>query len=80
MKVELIELAKARVPSVPQLVNMVSRRVRQRNAGMRPYLKPEKGDERVDIALREIAEGKLTAEIGFFKAADDGSAAPSETP
>ena len=53
--------------SVPLLVNMVSRRVRQLNAGMRPYLKPNSpNEEKVDIALREIIEGKLTAEIGFF--------------
>jgi DNA-directed RNA polymerase subunit K/omega len=41
--------------------------VRQLNAGMRPYLKPNSPHEdKVDIALREIVEGKLTAEIGFF--------------
>ena len=80
MRIELIELAKARVPNVPLLINMVSRRVRQLNAGMRPYLKPDKGDERVDIALREIAEGKLTAEIGFFKAVDGGAEEAAVTP
>jgi DNA-directed RNA polymerase subunit omega len=65
---ELLEKAKQKVASVPLLVNMISRRVRQLNAGMRPYLKPETpNEERVDIALREIIEGKLTAEIGFFE-------------
>jgi DNA-directed RNA polymerase subunit omega len=64
---ELIEKAKQKVPSVPLLVNMVSRRVRQLIAGMRPYVKPlSPNEEKVDIALREIVEGKLTAEIGFF--------------
>ena len=68
MNAELIERAKQKVVSVPLLVNMVSRRVRQLNAGMRPYLKPESpNEEKVDIALREIVEGKLTAEIGFFE-------------
>ncbi len=67
MNAELIEKAKLKVASVPLLVNMVSRRVRQLNAGMRPYLKPlSQSEEKVDIALREIVEGKLTAELGCF--------------
>lgn len=66
MNEELIEAAKKRVPSVPVLINMVSKRVRQLNAGFRPYVKPEgPNEEKVDIALREIAEGKLIAEIDF---------------
>lgn len=66
MNIELLESAKARVPSVPVLINMVSKRVRQLNAGFRPYVKPESPDEeKLDLALREIAEGKLIAEIDF---------------
>ena len=66
MKTELLEQAKSRITSLPVLVNMVSKRVRQLNAGFRPYVKPESPDEeRVDIALREIAEGKLIAEMDF---------------
>lgn len=66
MNAELIDKAKQKVASLPLLINMVSRRVRQLNAGMRPYLKPlTPNEEKVDIALREIAEGKLTSEIGF---------------
>jgi len=45
---------------------MVSKRVRQLNAGFRPYVRPASPDEeRLDIALREIAEGKLIAEMEF---------------
>jgi len=67
MKTELLENAKAKIPMVPMLINAVSRRVRQLNAGMRPYVKPLDANEPpVDIALREIAEGKLTVEVGFF--------------
>ena len=63
---QLLEEAKARVPSLPVLINMVSKRVRQLNAGFRPYVKPASPDEdKMDIALREIAEGKLIAEIDF---------------
>lgn len=66
MNIELIEKAKARVPSVPVLVNLVSKRVKQLNRGDRPYVKPLSVDEdRADIALREIAEGLLISEIDF---------------
>lgn len=76
MNPELLLLAKQRMPCVPLLVNVVSRRVRQLNAGMRPYVKPKDATEaNVDIALREIAEGKLTAEIGFFEAPPEPAAA-----
>jgi DNA-directed RNA polymerase subunit omega len=65
---ELLQKARQKVPSVPLLINVISRRVRQLNAGMRPYLKPETpNEERVDIALREVAADKLTVEIGFFE-------------
>ena len=66
MKLELLEKAKTRIPCVPVLVNLVSKRVRQLNAGMRPYIKPESTDEdKLDVALREIAEGKIIAEVDF---------------
>ena len=66
MNLELLEQAKSRVPSIPVLINMVSKRVRQLNAGFRPYVKPESsGEDKIDVALREIAEGKLIAEIDF---------------
>lgn len=66
MNVELIEKARVRIPSVPVLVNLVSRRVRQLNRGERPYVKPLSLDEdKGNIALREIAEGLLVAEVDF---------------
>ena len=71
MNLELLEQAKKRVPCIPVLVNMVSKRVRQLIAGFRPYVKPASpNEEKVDIALREIAEGKLTAEIDFSALAE----------
>ncbi len=72
MNLELLEDARVRIPSVPVLVNMVSKRVKQLNAGMRPYVKPLTLDEdKLDIALREIAEGKLIAEVDFDAVAQD---------
>ena len=63
MNLELLESAKARIPNVPILSNIASKRVKQLNAGMRPYVKPRSQEEdKLDIALRESAEGKLIAE------------------
>jgi DNA-directed RNA polymerase subunit K/omega len=46
------------------LINVVSRRVRQLNHGQRPLVKvDEVGMSKLDLALKEIAEGKLAAEI-----------------
>ena len=66
MNQELVEKARARIASVPILVNMVSKRVKQLNMGMRPYVKPlSPNEDKLDIALREIGEGKLIAEVDF---------------
>lgn len=75
MNLELLEATRNRVPSIPVLINMVSLRVRQLNAGARPYVKRlSKDEEKVDIALREIMEGKLTAEIELKAPPEDSSA------
>ncbi len=72
---ELIDLDIHRVPSIPILVNMVSKRVKQLNTGMRPYVMPlSPEEEKVDIALREIAEGKIIAENDFDAVAKDEEA------
>lgn len=66
LNTELLKLAKARINSVPILVNIVSKRVRQLNSGFRPYVKPlSQDEEKIDIVLREINEGKLIAELDF---------------
>lgn len=75
MNSELVNSAKKRVPSIPILVNMVSKRVKQLNTGMRPYVMPLSPDEeKIDIALREIAEGKLIAQNDFDAVAKDEEA------
>ena len=64
MNVELLELAKRRVPNISVLVNMVSIRARQLIAGNHPMVKLENQQiDFEDIALQEIAEGKIMAEI-----------------
>jgi len=66
VNIELIEKARVRFPSVPVLVNLVSKRVCQLNLGERPLVKPLSVDEdKADIALREIAEGLLISEVDF---------------
>ena len=44
---------------------MVSMRFRQLNEGMRPLVKPQAEEDRLDLVLREIAEGKLQSEYDF---------------
>jgi len=68
LNIDLINAAKDRISSIPVLVNMVSKRVRQLNAGHRPLVRPKVGEEKTDIALREISEGKLIAEVDFSEA------------
>ena len=76
MNATYLEKAKERMPNIPLLVNVVSKRVRQLNAGQRPLIKPDTPDmDHLDLALKEIAEGKLSAELGEFTSprADRGS-------
>lgn len=67
MNMTYLEKAKQRVSDIPTLINMVSRRVRQLNLDdQRPMVKPDSPQmERMDLALKEIAEGKLAAEALF---------------
>ena len=67
MNAMYLEKAKERMPNIPLLVNVVSKRVRQLNAGQRPLIKPDTLDmDHLDLALKEIAEGKLSAELGAY--------------
>ncbi|MDZ4198793.1 MAG: DNA-directed RNA polymerase subunit omega [Kiritimatiellia bacterium] len=71
MNTVYLEKAKSREPNVPRLINMVSRRVKQLIAGDRPLVKPDSVFmERLDLALKEIAEGKLTAEMIYVEKPD----------
>ena len=65
MNATYLEKAKEQMPNIPLLVNVVSKRVRQLNAGQRPLIKPDTPDmDHLDLALKEVAEGKLSAELG----------------
>ena len=67
MNLSLLDAARRRVPNVPVLVNMVSKRVRQLILGERPLIKVDPFMDREDVALREITEGKLVVEIDLTK-------------
>ena len=62
MKSELVYAAAAVVPNQQILVNMISRRVRQLGLGHRPLVEFAPGLGLADVALTEIANGKLTFE------------------
>jgi DNA-directed RNA polymerase subunit omega len=62
MKSHLVKAASEVIPNQQILVNMVSRRVRQLCIGHRPLVEFIPGLGHADIALSEIAAGKLTFE------------------
>jgi DNA-directed RNA polymerase subunit omega len=62
MKPELVKAASEVIQSQQILVNMVSRRVRQLTLGHRPLVEFVPGMGHADVALSEIANGKLTFE------------------
>ena len=62
MKSNLVKAASEVIPNQQILVNMVSRRVRQLCVGHRPLVEFIPGLGHADIALSEIASGKLTFE------------------
>ncbi len=59
MKAQYIDDASKMIPDQQVLINMVSRRVRQLNAGSRPLIEVDPGTGLADIALQEIAAGKV---------------------
>ena len=73
MKADLIEAASKVITNQQILVNMVSRRVRQLSLGHRPLVEYAPGLREADIALTEIANGKLTYESTFGQ---NGNAEP----
>ena len=79
MNSELLKAAHEKIPSIPVLVNMVSKRENELIGGAKPLINPTKlltpedralgrtglDVDKCDIALAEVAEGKLIAEIDF---------------
>ena len=66
MDAKLLKAAHEKIPSVPVLVNLVSKREQELINGAKPLIKPASLDvDKCDIALQEVAERKLIAEIDF---------------
>jgi DNA-directed RNA polymerase subunit omega len=63
MKPNLVQDALKTVQSPQVLVNIVSKRVRQLGQGFRPLVAYDPKLTFMDVALKEIAEGKLTWEM-----------------
>ena len=75
MKADLVKAASEVITNQQILVNMVSRRVRQLCLGHRPMVEFAPGLGHADIALSEIAAGKLTFESTLGQ---NGNAASAE--
>ena len=65
MNAELVKAAVEVIPNQQILVNIVSRRVRQLTLGHRPLVEFAPGMGHADVALTEIANGKLAFESTF---------------
>lgn len=66
MNITYVEGAKDRLNNIPLLVNVVSKRVKKLNAGERPLVKMDDlRMSKLDIALKEISMGALTAEMSL---------------
>jgi DNA-directed RNA polymerase subunit omega len=63
MTSQLVEQASKVIPSPQLLINVVSKRVRQLNAGHRPLIDAGPRMCASDIALSEIIDGKLKFEL-----------------
>lgn len=66
MNIELFKQALAKIGSPNILVNVISKRVRQLNSTgsiSRPYVSETSNMSALDIALREVAEDKLSYDV-----------------
>ena len=80
MKAHLIQAASEVIPNQQILVNMVSRRVRQLTLGHRPLVEFVPGFGHADIALAEIAAGKMAFESTLGQDGKDAAAHIVEFP
>ncbi|HEY2046919.1 MAG TPA: DNA-directed RNA polymerase subunit omega [Candidatus Udaeobacter sp.] len=71
MKPNLVKAASEVIPNPKILVNMVSQRVRQLCLGSRPMVEFVPGLGHADVALSEIAAGKLSFELTLNQNGND---------
>jgi DNA-directed RNA polymerase subunit K/omega len=80
MNPNLVKAAAEVIPNPKILVNMVSQRVRQLCLGHRPMVEFVPGLGQADIALSEIAAGKLSFESTLNQNGNDAAAQVVEFP
>lgn len=73
MKQQMVQEALGKVENPQILINMVSKRVRQLGQGFRPLIPVSPKMTFMDVALKEIADGKLT-----YKSLDEEPAIAAE--
>ncbi len=77
MKQTLVQDALKTVQSPQVLVNIISKRVRQLGQGFRPLVAYDPKLTFIDVALKEVAEGKLGFEMMEVPSAAGGTPAPA---
>ena len=80
MNSNLVKAAAEVIPNPKILVNMVSQRVRQLCLGHRPLVEFVPGLGHADIALSEIAAGKLSFELTLKQNGNDAAPQVVEFP
>jgi len=80
MKSHLVKAAAEVIPNPKILVNMVSQRVRQLCLGSRPMVEFVPGLGHADVALSEIAAGKLSFELILKQNGNDAAPQVVEFP
>ena len=80
MKSNLVKAAAEVIPNPKILVNMVSQRVRQLCIGHRPMVEFVPGLGHADVALSEIAAGKLSFELTLNQNGTDAAPQVVEFP
>jgi DNA-directed RNA polymerase subunit K/omega len=80
MKTNLVKAASEVIPNPKILVNMVSQRVRQLCLGSRPMVEFVPGLGHADVALSEIAAGKLSFELTLKQSDPDTATQVVEFP
>ena len=80
MKPNLVKAASEVIPNPKILVNMVSQRVRQLCLGSRPMVEFVPGLGHADVALSEIAAGKLSFELTLKQSDTDAATQVVEFP
>jgi DNA-directed RNA polymerase subunit omega len=77
MNANLLALANAVVTDDKLLINMVRLRVRQLSVGHRPLVLTPPGMLSADVALSEIAAGKIVSEVGTVADAQAATRPPT---